>query len=155
MTASLLARATSAALIGGVCLLVAGCGGSGRLTHGELKSKATAICKHANGQLEKLSRANSFAEVVTFVDQLTRIAGDELNGLKKLKPPKADESKFDALLNDFRSGIARLADLKAAAQARDRARARSVLQEIASNPLGKDSRALGLAECARSPSPRT
>jgi hypothetical protein len=135
-------------------VLLAGCGGSARLSRSEFRSKANAVCQRANAQLRQLSSAGSLDEIVASVDQRTRIVSDELRGLRKLKPPKADEVRFDAFLNDLRSRIARLPDLKAAAQGGDRPRARSVLQEIASNPTERDAQALGLSECASTPSLR-
>lgn len=133
-------------------VLLAGCGGSGRLSQAEFRSQANAVCKRANDQLASLPSARTFEAVAPTVDRLTRIANGELSDLKKLKPPKADELKLELFLNDLRSGVAKLPELKAAAQARDRARARSVLREIASNPSDKDAQALGLSECARNPS---
>lgn len=91
-------RAAVALLVAGV-LLVAACGGGGRLDHGGYTREVGRICRRANVQLRKVElRRLDGREAAVAVDDLVRIGRDALDELRATKPPKADARKVDEWL---------------------------------------------------------
>jgi hypothetical protein len=91
-----------------VALVAAGCG-SGPLSENELVTKANAIC---NGYTEKQNEVefpsvNPIAPKTSFRDramwgaalnQIVQLGHQEVTALRKLKPPKDLEARFETLL---------------------------------------------------------
>jgi hypothetical protein len=138
-----------------VCLALAGCGGnSGRESRAEFVAKGNAACKHANDRLVGLTPPRTFKALVPTAAQELAIGNELHASLRSLRPPAESQKRFDRYLRDLRAGLDKFSELKAAAQRRDVAGARTVLNEIAANPSGQEALDLGLTECARSVSPQ-
>ncbi len=101
----------------GAFLSAAGCGGSGRLSKGEYRSKLKALdAKVSKGEAAVRSAATPSATVVRIRAALTRFAdvdkqiGDEVG---KLKPPKEADSANALLARGFRDLAAETKDVAA------------------------------------------
>ena len=80
----------------GLVLAVAACGGGGgNLSHAQLVQRANAICRHFNRQLNALPQPTNPLEIGAFIKKAVPLQQDALVKLKKLKPPKEDETNYN------------------------------------------------------------
>jgi hypothetical protein len=80
-------------------LVVAACGGGGRLDHRAYTRAVGRICRRANVQLRNVElRRLDGPEAAAGVDDLVRIGRNALDDLRATKPPKADTAKVDEWL---------------------------------------------------------
>ena len=80
-------------------LLVAACGGGGRLDHHEYTREVGGICRRANVELRRVElRRIDGRDAAHAVDHLVSIGRDALDELRSPKPPKADVAKVDEWL---------------------------------------------------------
>jgi hypothetical protein len=132
-------------------LLLAACGGSGRLSHGSFVAKANAICADYHAHAAKLPRPHKTSAFATYARRLLPLYRDALARLEALRPPNADASAYAQLLARDR-GIER--DVEAIARAAHAgnasayraALARARTDDARSSELA---RTLGLDVCAR------
>ena len=143
--------AAGAALLAG--LLVAGCGGGGRLSKQDYARQADAICSKYNRKIEALGKPKSsaLAEVARFADQalaLERKGNAELEGLK---PPKSQEKTAREWVAQNDVVEKAVGDLRDAARKNDRAALGAALRRgnSANQVANKLARQLGLSVCPR------
>ena len=143
-------RGSNAVLVG-VLVLLAGCGGGGdtRLSREEFESQANAICAKYEKQLRALGSPSSIDELPDLVDQALEILNKEVAEVAALNPPEELQSDFDKMLAATNKTKEAADDLSTAAKAGDQAGVQKALEE--GNAASKEADAfatnLGLTEC--------
>ena len=139
-----------------LAIAVAGCGGGGggggeTLSKADFQTKANAICKKVNSDIDKLGAPSNFEEIPAFTDKAVAITDDALNKLNDLKPPKEFQDDWSQWL-DYGSQLHDTADeLKAAAKNKDE----KALQAAGVKADARDKKSdaiavkLGLQTCAQ------
>jgi hypothetical protein len=131
-------------------LLAAGCGG-GDEKHDTFVAGVNAACKRHLDSVDALASPQSSQQLVTYVDELTRLARRQLRELRALEPTGDDRDEYGRMLGRLETTLALYPDLRDAvvtgrASAIDSIvrRANSSSQEAAEAAI-----ALGADECAR------
>ena len=70
--------------------MLAGCGGSDRLSDSQLRAQATVICVQATRQSDRIPTPTSPAGGMQFLNRGIAVFSPELTKLRLLKPPKDD-----------------------------------------------------------------
>jgi hypothetical protein len=137
----------AAAVVG----LVAGCGGSGRLSKAEYAKQADAICTKYNAKLKALARPTSIGALPDYVDKALPLARKGDDELRALKPPKNEERTAKTWLVENDSVVHSMERLRDAAKKGDRAGIQTALNEATSSNQTANSlaRRLGLRVCAQ------
>ncbi|HWX08831.1 MAG TPA: hypothetical protein VNY33_02540 [Gaiellaceae bacterium] len=105
-----------AATLAGV---LAGCGGGGRLSHGDFVQRADAVCLAFRAAAGSTARPSTYDEIVTYVNKTLPLYEAARLKLVALKPPASDAATVrDWLAADQRIATA-LHDLGEAALRRD------------------------------------
>ena len=132
-----------------LALALGGCGG-GRLSHDAFVQRADAVCSAYAGKVKLLTRPASFDAVVAYVGRTLPYYVAAVQKLKRLRPPKDDESAVHAWLAHSADVEAGLRTLRDAALARDAARANDAANAVQSASLAARQAAaqLGMSECA-------
>lgn len=137
-------------------LAFAGCGGGGdggggdTLSKAEFQSKANAICKQFNADVDKLGAPSDFSEVASFTDKALALSDSALDKLDDLKPPKELQDDWNQWL-EYGSQLHDTGDdLKEAAKNKDeealkKAGEKADARDKKSDPIA---RRLGLPACA-------
>lgn len=138
-------------LIGGLALLVAGCGGSSRLSRSEYAAKENAICAKYAKDISALKTPASLSGLGDFAARAKSIAGKAIAEAARLKPPKDEQATADqwnAANQDVLNAIGKLAT---AAKAGDQAGAKAALDagQAANKRSNGFARQLGLDTCAK------
>jgi hypothetical protein len=121
----------------------AGCGGGGggggRLTRQELASRANRICAEADRKSDALGNPTTPEELAKWADDVGEIGDDFLADMRALSPPEDVQDDFD-----------RVAEIGDAADERDSARIRELVQESvdAEEETDRLARRFGANECA-------
>lgn len=127
----MLARWTLAAL---AAVALAACGGEGggeRLTKGEYVEQADAICAEASARLAALPEPRSLEELADVAPRAAAIAAEQLERLRRLRPPADDEAKLDHALDLTERQNALVEEIGEAAAAGDGVRVSELLEELA------------------------
>jgi hypothetical protein len=135
-----------------IVLALAGCGGGGggggRLSAGEYRSKADAICAEANKKLANVGNPTSAAELRALLKKARPTLKSAIDKLEALKPPQDLQSKVDTwngkndqLLQKYDE----LSDEKTFAQLQTKAQELGTLNDE-TNRYAQDQ--LGLTDCA-------
>jgi hypothetical protein len=95
-----------------VAVLLAGCGGSDRLSDSQLRAEATAICTQATRQTDRIPTPHSPAGGMQFLNRGIAVFTPELTQLRLLKAPKDDVS--DVYQTSLKAFSQKLRALKAA-----------------------------------------
>src|SRR3954454_14405783 len=95
-------RVASSALVA-LAIAVAGCGGGGggggeTLSKSEFQTKANAICKQFNDDVDKLGAPSNFQEIPAFTDKAIALSDNALDKLDDLKPPKEFQDDWNQWL---------------------------------------------------------
>jgi predicted nucleic acid-binding Zn-ribbon protein len=144
-------RGSVAAVLGGLALLAAGCGGGGEepLSKAEFQSQANAICAKYEKQLNALGAPSSIDEIPDLVQQALVILNKEIDEIAALNPPDEQQSDFDKLIAASNKTKAAANDLSAAAKSGDQAAVQKALEDgnAASDEADQLATGLGLGEC--------
>jgi hypothetical protein len=144
-------RGSVAAVLGGLALLAAGCGGGGEepLSKAEFQSQANAICAKYEKQLNALGAPSSIDEIPDLVQQALVILNKEIDEIAALNPPDELQSDFDKLIAASNKTKAAANDLSAAAKSGDQAAVQQALEDgnAASDEADQLATGLGLGEC--------
>jgi hypothetical protein len=134
--------------------LAAGCGSSGRLSHGKLLEQADAICAKAHAADAKLPAPHVDADVVPHLSRLIAIAQNEHAELAALKPGKDDAKPYAELLARLEKTIQLTTRVRAAAKAKQTLRAKVLIAEVVRSNKDAQSFAagFGLTVCSKSAS---
>jgi|SRR5919204_2364427 hypothetical protein len=140
---------TRAAVLAAVVLL-AGCGGSSRLSHEAFVERANAICRTYDDAVKRLRRPQTATEVAPYTERVLPLYRRAVGELAKLRPPARDESTLRALLQSYRVIERDLADLAAAGRSGQVARVRDLVRGAAADDRRSSrlARRLGLTVCA-------
>jgi hypothetical protein len=92
-----MARTHSIGLLGAVCLLLAGCGGSGSSTP-KYVAAGNAICSEQLAQLNKLPQPTTPEQAVAYLPQAVAIMQRETTRLAALELPASKRAQFQAAL---------------------------------------------------------
>jgi hypothetical protein len=132
-------------------VLVAGCGGGGRLSKEEYSKRADAICSKYNAKLRALARPTSISALPAYVDQALPLARKGDDELRALKPPADEEKTAKEWLDQNDSVVGSMERLRDAAKKGDRAGIQVALNEASSanQSANRLARRLGLGVCAR------
>jgi hypothetical protein len=134
-----------------LAVVVAGCGGSDRLSKAEYAKRADAICTKYNAKIRALGRPTAISGLPAYVDRALPLArkGDE--ELRGLKPPKDEEQTAKKWLDQNDSVVGSMERLRDAAKKGDRAGIQTALSEAnsANQTANGLARRLGLGVCAQ------
>jgi hypothetical protein len=72
-------------------LLVAGCGGGGRLSQGDFAKRANAVCTAFRASTERIARPRTYADIVAYVKKTRPMYEAARLKLAALEPPVKDE----------------------------------------------------------------
>jgi len=75
-----------------VALLLAGCGGGGRLSHAAFVKRVDALCKTSIAAAKKVEKPTSVGQIPRYLEHLRPIQARFLEQARKLRPPERDES---------------------------------------------------------------
>ena len=141
----------SIAVLVGVLVLLAGCGGGGdtRLSREEFESQANAICAKYQKQLDGLGTPSSVEEIPDLVEQALAILNKEVAEIAALDPPTDLQTEFDAMIEASSNTKAAANDLSQAARDGDQAAVQKALEEgnAASDKADQIATQLGLDSC--------
>ena len=132
----------------------AGCGGGGggggRLTRQELASRADRICAEADRKSDALGNPTTPEELAKWADDVGEIGDDFLADMRALSPPEDLQDDFDAYVDGLEEQLDRVAEIGDAADERDSARIRELVQESvdAEEETDRLARRFGANECA-------
>ena len=141
----------------GVVLVVAlltlsACGGGGRLSKADFRTKANAICSKYNARIKRAlaNVSNDPQSLASAVDRALGYIKKATQELDDLDPPKAYDAKYEELSRLNHDEISTGQKLADAARANDKAAIQSAIAQLESQ--GKDSdrlaTELGLDSCA-------
>jgi hypothetical protein len=125
--------------------LVAGCGGGGRLSHGDFVKRADAVCTAFRSSTARIARPRTYADIVAYVKKTRPIYEAARLRLAALKPPPKDEpavkrwlaadKRISAALRDLGDAALRH-DFPAVSAAANRIQAEGVESRHAAQELG-------------------
>ena len=132
-------------------LATAGCGGGGRLSHGDFAKRADAVCAAFQASTQRIARPRTYNDIVAYVAKTRPLYEAARIKLGQLKPPAKDEAAVRSWLAADRRISAALRDLGDAALRHDfpavtAAAGRIQAEGVASRHAAQ---ALGLQVCAQ------
>ena len=134
-----------------VLAVVAGCGGSSRLSKAEYAKRADAICTKYNAKIQALGRPTAVSGLPAYVDKALPLARKGDDELRALKPPKDEAQTAKEWLDQNDSVVGSMERLRDAAKKGDRAGIQTALNEASSANRTANglARRLGLRVCAQ------
>lgn len=109
----------AAAIALGALLVIAGCGGNGRLSRDELASRAGKICAQQAQQVLQIPRGPATPEnAAGYYGAVVGVVQQGVDKFHKLKPPKDEAATYTQLLNELDRNLDILRQLRATAAAR-------------------------------------
>jgi hypothetical protein len=142
-------------LLAALVAVAAGCAGSGggssSLSHGQYVQRVNAICTATQAQIASLPQVDDLAGLARQGARAIALQRAEVERIRALVPPPADQVQAEAMLADVDRAVARALELVDAARAGDRAGVRRASGLMAAQlKLANDlARSLGLAACVR------
>jgi hypothetical protein len=132
-------------------LATAGCGSGGRLSHGDYRKRADAVCAAFRASTQRITRPRTYSDIVAYVGKTRPLYEAARLELVQLKPPAKDEAIARKWLAADRRISAALRDLGDAALRHDfpgvtAAAARIQEEGVASRHAAQ---ALGLQVCSQ------
>jgi hypothetical protein len=121
---------------GFAALGLAACGGGERLTKAEFIAAADAICEQATRALDELEEPDSLEKLADYAPRASEIVADQLERLRELRPPEADEGLIDRALDLSEQQNELAEEVGEAAAAGDRERAGELVGQI--QPLDEE-----------------
>jgi len=100
-------------------LVLAGCGGGGRLSHGDFTSRANAVCSAFRASTERIARPRTYSDIVAYVKKTRPLYEAARLRLAALEPPAKDEPVVKRWLAADKQISAALGDLGDAALRHD------------------------------------
>jgi hypothetical protein len=132
-------------------LATTGCGGGGRLSHGDFVKRADAVCTAFRASTERIARPRTYKDIVTYVRRTRPLYEAARIKLTALKPPVKDEPDVRVWLAADKRISAALGDLGEAAIRHDFPAVTAAAGEVQAE--GVTSRhaaeALGLQVCSQ------
>lgn len=130
-------------------MLAAGCGG-GDDEHDAFVEQVNLVCKRHFDDLDALDSPQSSQQLLTYVEELTRLARVLVRDLEKLTPPAADRDDFRTMVRQMQATLALYPDLRDAVLSAQPNALESVVQRANSSnqKAGEAALELGAEECA-------
>jgi hypothetical protein len=101
--------------------LITACGGSPRLSRGELARRATKICVEQARTIAKIPRGPATAlNASGYLGAVLSVVEKGLKQFHALRPPADEQGTYNALLRELDRNVNILRDLRGAAAANDR-----------------------------------
>ena len=134
-----------------VLAVVAGCGGSSRLSKAEYAKRADGICTKYNAKIRAIGRPTAISGLPAYVDKALPLARKGDDELRALKPPKDEQQTTKEWLDQNDSVVGSMERLRDAAKKGDRAGIQTALNEASSANRTANglARRLGLRVCAQ------
>jgi len=136
-------------------VVLAGCGGGGsdRLSAGDYRAKASAICADTKRETDALGRPTRTSEFKVFLSRGLKVTDKNLRRFEALKPPEDLQSAHEAIIAGERRGQQQLRALSSRlhGDSRDIAVLRQVQPALSklSDQTDARYRAAGLSRCAQ------
>jgi hypothetical protein len=137
-------------------------GGSSHLTKKDFVKKADAICTAGTQKIDKLDSPNfdptsenlskaQLTDAAKFLDQAVTIQSSNVDDIKKLNPPSADEKTVNDFLSLVDKGDSQMRDAASAARDGDSTKFRSAFNDAGKTLSSASSKAndYGLKECGK------
>ena len=103
-----------------LALLLAGCGGGGRMSLEDFRTEANAVCAETEQRLRELPPPQDSAEgVAAYAEGAIPILEERHEQLQELEPPEEEEVAYDALVEEAGNELEALRDLREAAAGSD------------------------------------
>jgi hypothetical protein len=134
----------------GLVLGLAGCGGSGGLSHSQLVAKADSYCHQATARVAALTTPSSLSSLSAYADQTHAETVELASRLKTLKASSSDKRVLDNYVAALEKGNALLSQIAAAAAANESATVGTLGKELAAVPTAAIASEGGLSQCAQS-----
>jgi hypothetical protein len=132
-------------------LLLAGCGGDGRLSQSDFASRANAVCSAFRASTERIARPRTYSDIVAYVKKTRPLYEAARLRLAALEPPAKDQAVVRRWLAADKRISAALGDLGDAALRHDFPAVTAAANRIQAE--GVESRhaaqELGLATCSQ------
>jgi hypothetical protein len=138
-----------------VAALVAGCGGGGssnaKLSRADFVKKADAICADYNSKTAKLGTPNSYDAIVTYAQELQKIAKESVGKFKQLNPPDDERANWKAYAKSGDELIATAKQLEQAGKKKDTVALTRILNESRkrSDESHRIAARMGTPECTK------
>lgn len=130
---------------------LAGCGGSSTLSHAQLVSKGNSACQATNATIAALPAPGTLKDLSSYADS-TRAATTQLrHKLASLKAPTADQAGVKKYLAALAQGDVLLGRISTAAARGESSAVSALGSELAALPTSTLASAVGLSQCATSP----
>ncbi|HEY8215596.1 MAG TPA: hypothetical protein VIH82_00580 [Acidimicrobiia bacterium] len=98
-------RAVTVVLVTATLVALAGCGG-GRRSHGDFVRDAGDICREANRRFDRVTIVRpSAAHAEAALAEIVEIGAVAVHDLRRVKPPKGDETDVSAWLGAFEQAL--------------------------------------------------
>ncbi len=132
-------------------LATAGCGGGGRLSHGDFATRADAVCSAFRASTERIARPRTYKDIVAYVGKTRPLYEAARIKLAELKPPVKDEPAVRSWLAADKRISAALRDLGDAALRHDFPAVTAAAGRIQAGgrPSRHAAQALGLQVCSQ------
>jgi hypothetical protein len=131
--------------------MLAGCGGDGRLSHGDFVKRADAVCSAYRSAAEPIARPRTYAQIVAYVNKTLPLYEAARIKLAELKPAAKDATTVrDWLAADGRIAAA-LRDLGQAGLRHDFPAVTAAAADVQAESVTSRhaAQALGLEVCSR------
>ena len=106
-------------LTAGGALAATGCGGGGRLSHGDFVKRADAVCSAFRASTQQIARPRTYSDIVAYVRKTRPLYEAARIKLTSLNPPAKDEAAVRTWLAADKRISAALRDLGQAALRHD------------------------------------
>jgi hypothetical protein len=132
----------------GVAVGLAGCGGSGSLSHAQFVRRADAECRATNSRIAALPTPSNLKGLASYATGTRSATAQLRQTLAALETPKVDQPALGRYLAALEQGNAILARISTAAAAGESATVSSLGKELAALPTSSLASKAGLPTCA-------
>ena len=134
-----------------VCTIavVGGCGGND--SREVFAAEANEICRRHSDQVRDLDQPQSYQQLLVYVDELAKLARQQIDELRAVEPPPDDAREFDRMVTQMERTLALYPELKEAAVTGRPTEIQRVLRNADASDAraAKFGRNLGLDECVQ------
>ena len=133
----------------GAIAVVGGCGGDD--SREVFAAEANEICRRHSDQVRDLGQPESYQQLLDYVDELAKLARQQVDELRTVEPPADDAQEFERMVAQMERTLALFPELKEAAVTGRPAEIQRVLRraddsDARAAEFGRD---LGLDDCVR------
>jgi hypothetical protein len=131
-----------------LALVAAGCGG-GNEQHDAFVEEVNAVCARHFSEIDALAAPQSSQQLLTYVNELTRLSRAQLTDLRAVEPPTDDAAAYRRMLDQMQTTLRLYPDLRDAVVTGQPAAIESVLERANSSnqKAGEAATELGAEKC--------